>query len=128
MATNCYDLESRVTVCVDGPVGSGNMATLSVMVSSSDFDAPSPIGIRNNWDGSAESFTGWASNFTGGCDVTSSTLTVTLVGTNEVEVAIEIQVENCDSGQNVYSACGDTGPHTFTDTRIVTMTGAPCIA
>lgn len=126
MGTNCFNLDAEVVVCVDGPVGGGNTANLDVFVQSGDFNADDPVGSTSNWDGSTVTYTGWLSSFDG-CSPVSSMLTVTLVSTNEVEVTIQMVVNSCSTASDVYAACGDAGPHTFTDSRTVTMTGTPCI-
>lgn len=136
MAINCYDFEAPVEVCVDGPVGAGDTATMRIFVAepTSVFGAfmsvsSSPVATVPGWDGSTVEFDGFTGATTGGgCDVVSSKLTVTLTGTDEVEVTIEIIVNNCsENPQSIYNDCdGSPGPHTFTDTRIITMTGASC--
>lgn len=132
MAVNCYVFEVPVEVCVNGPVGGGDTATLSVFIGSDPFtDLASSGQVGSdvpNWDGSPQVFTGWHTGGFGGCSTVSSTMTVTLVGDDQVEVSIEVEVDGClDSYEgDIYSSCGDGGSHTFTDLKIVTMTGAPC--
>lgn len=127
MATNCYEYEIPVTVCVDGPVGGGDTATLSVYLpSAATVFFTSPAAIASNWDGSPVVFENFITFVDSSCDWDSSRLTVTLVGSDEVEVIIELRAFGCHNTGGIYIACGDEGPHTFTDTKIVPMTGTPC--
>lgn len=129
MAINCYEFDRPVEVCVDGAVGGGDTADMRVYATSGGgFDiASSPIGVVSDWDGSPAVFNDIVDSSFSGCDVIESTLTVTLVGDNEVEVTMEIRVENCPNGGGVYNECGGSpGEHTFTDSKILPMTGASC--
>jgi len=126
MAINCYETSLPVEVCVDGPVGNGQTADMAVFIT--DWAGVADQGLAgsvSNWDGSTVVFSSWTYSSFGGCNEVSGTIAVTLIGANQVQVTVEIQVNDCPSG-NIYSACGDAGPHTFTDTRIITMTGAAC--
>jgi hypothetical protein len=130
MAVNCYEYDIPIEVCVDGPVGGGDTAEMTVFLTSGGstpvtFD--SPAGTVSDWDGSPVVFTNFVNDNIGStCDWGPGSLTVALVGDNEVEVTIELVASNCGSTGSIYSSCGDDGPHTFTDTKIVPMSGVPC--
>lgn len=127
MATNCYDLGLAIELCVDGPVGGGNTATLSIFSNSSLVSSLGTIATVPGWGGELVSFDSWA---TGGgtCDLDSAELSVQLVGENQVRLRVEIQLSNCsDSFSGIYSGCDDLpGPHQFFQEEIVEMTGAGC--
>ncbi|MFZ0485494.1 MAG: hypothetical protein WAL83_00705 [Arenicellales bacterium] len=131
--SNCssYGFNQGIEVCVDGAVGNGNTARLDVWLADSPRvyffgAAPLHVGHVNNWDGSAVHFSGFTYSSWGGCDVTSSRITVELVADNTVNVGLEIGVNNCTSG-DIYNACGGSGPFTISDSFTAPLSlGAPC--
>lgn len=132
MATNCYEQNFPIAVCVDGPVGNGATATLSVQTTAGSALIPgfsaTVLGTVPGWTGAAAVLTGWAvaewDNFT----VTSASLTCTLVADNMVQVDITINLAGDGDSGNIYADCGP-GPHTFTDSEVVPLTiGGSCPA
>ena len=130
MATNCYSSELQLAVCVDGVINATTTANLSVEVpSGNDLVGNGNLGMQAGWNGSAVTFTNWHDNPNwGGCTVNSSSLTVTLVSddTVQVDVSISVTCDASDSG-DLYDDCGGPGTHTFTDSKTIPLTiGDPC--
>ncbi len=132
MATNCYEQNFPIAVCVDGPVGNGATAELKVQTTAGSSLIPgysaTVLGTVPGWNGAATVLTGWAvaswSTFT----VTSASLTCTLVADNMVQVDVSISLAGDGNGGDIYGDCGQ-GPHTFTDSKVVPLTiGGSCPA
>jgi len=138
MAENCYPFTLPINVCVDGPVGGGSTAALTVQfVTSNDQGSiddngiavggggiPKTIGTVPNWNGNLVTIVSWAPTNIGGCEVISHQVTVQLVNDNQVQVDLMMVVNNCEGG--IYEDCGGPGPHTFMDTQILPMTSTAC--
>ena len=130
---NCagYDYSVPIEVCVQGPVGGGATARVDVYVHGQSGNsttqylttAPKNIGHVSNWDGSAHTFSGWADSPVADCTVTSSQLTIQVVGTNQVRVTLSFTLDNCGLYSYQYEFCGNSpGPFTFTDEFLVPLT------
>ena len=132
MATNCYSSDLDLDVCVDGAINASSTATLTVQTSSNNgLVSSGTIGMQAGWNGAATTFTNWHANANwGGCTINSTSLTVTLVSDDMVQVDVSISV-TCDASDSgdLYDDCGGPGTHTFTDTKTIPLTiGDPCPA
>jgi hypothetical protein len=129
MACN-YSFEQSIEVCVDGAVGGGSTARLDVWFGDMPYTyltypVPARIGHVNDWDGSEVHFSNFDQGTWGGCDVTSSRVTVELVTDNTVQVTLTVKVANCSG--DIYYQCGGVGPFTITDSYTLPLNlGASC--
>lgn len=131
MATNCYSADLPLAVCVDGIINATTTANLSVEATNGTaLVGNGNIGMQSNWNGSAVTFTNWHDNPNwGGCTVNSTSLTVTLVSDDMVQVDVNISVtcDPSDAGGDIYFECNGAGTHTFTDSKTVPLViGDPC--
>ena len=128
------------TLCVDGPVGNGATANLSI-ISAGPFGGPMipaiyPEGLLvasvPNWDGSDVSANGDLSLIAAGprfagsqCDVSSLVFTVSPdPGSTSGTLSIAITIDNCV--EPALTSCGGPGPHVVTAMSSFSLDGPGC--
>lgn len=132
-----YGIGARFTLCVDGPVGNGNKANLTIYVSNAgmnQFNTGTPI-VVNNWDGSRVKVN-LDSLVAGGfdnanCDMTTTLEVIPKGGTNGGTLKLEFLLTNCGPGGSgdpqVFENCGGAGPHVISEMSTFSLEVVGCI-
>ncbi len=129
-----YGIGTRFTLCVDGPVGNGKRANLTILIDDAgryQFNTDTPI-VVSNWDGSALKIN-LDSKLSDGlnladCDVTANLKVTPKGGTNGGTLLLEFVMSNClNSGYpQIFENCGGAGPHVISEMSTFSLESAAC--
>lgn len=134
-----YGIGTRFTLCVDGPVGNGNKANLTIYITNAgryQFFTGSPV-LVNNWDGSRlkvnlDSLVADGLD-NANCDMTTTLEVIPTGGTNGGTLVLEFLMSNCaaatsSSGPQVFENCGGAGPHVISEMSTFSLESVGCPA
>ena len=121
-----YGFGVEITLCVDGPVGDGNEANLTILFSNAaGISAPSTFDfdpIMTTWDGSVleVDLTDKIDNGFAFANCATKLAKLTIIpdnGPTQGQLLIEITLSDCGAAPNNFSYpqvlenCGNAGPH-----------------
>ncbi|GHA18752.1 hypothetical protein GCM10008090_30450 [Arenicella chitinivorans] len=132
-----YGIGVRFFLCVDGAVGNGKKANLTISISNQgrySYDTSSPITVPN-WDGSALSvnldnlLTYGFSN--ANCDIKTTLKIKPDGGSNSGTLLLEHVLTNCGPATTsyypqVFENCGGVGPHVISEMSTFSLEFVGC--
>ena len=134
-----YGIAAQIDLCVDGPVGLGQRANLTVTIRNTtmgNFMNPAPSVMVSDWDGSEVKLdiTSFLSNGlnTANCTTTASLTITPDDGTNTGTMLLEYVFTDCmpqpgsDFEARVFENCGGAGPHVVSEMMMFTLDGMAC--
>ena len=125
-----YGFGVDITLCVNGPVGNGNRADLTITLNNTVRDnfTETPV-VRFNWDGRRLEVPLSLSSGFNTADCTTREAKLTIIpdsGVNTGTLLLEFTLDDCSAAggpslPQVFENCGGAGPHVISEMSTYTL-------